>query len=578
MFGVKKFPHNEGYPTPESTPAGRTCLTLQIPANSAWWAVYIGLLYTLTSEWSWQQMEGGMSKEDAAIEAQTILDDALALAETNVCGTMVEAPYWDDTTGDDADDEAPANDQPWYGVWDGETFVESISYWAVTAFLATGVSEGAAISFITPLRKFRLLLKANPHGAKVLILMDSNIFQLVDLFSATDEVVSVDIASPGSTLMLVHSGEHNPSATPDENGNYVVDVIKKELTEAEVTPPNQRVNEDTGVYQISPDNGTTWNDAPQSDPRTSPAYLLPHLTPYSGIECDVATRMTAQLKDTLDIFIASGDAAQAVTGWLALLVFPLGVVGWVFDVLLAIANLLIDNGQAAIEAAFTTEVYDSVRCSFQCFIDANGQITQSGLDQAYDEIKANNPGLVATVIDELRFFFGDVPMNNAGVIRDETGTCDDCPDCTWCHLFDASSGWTGATSLLWVSGTGTAASFDGTRWTNGLSGDGRARLIALKFSGAAAKHFLQFIALGDVPNWHFKRDCTGDDYVNTGTEFTPTSSSLIGTSWDAPAGKVLVSDAVYVYRYTVDVSGAFHLDSLKMMGQDGTAPYDENCP
>jgi len=579
MFGDKQFPHNEGYPTPEDTPTEKTCLTLQIPANAAWWAIYIGLLYTLTDENAWQQMEGGMSKEDAAIEAQAIFDEALALAETNVCGTMVEAPYWDDSSGDDADDEAPPNDQPWYGVWDGETFVESMSYWAVTAFLATGISEGAAIEFITPLRTFRLTLRKNPHGAKLLVFMDSNLFQLIDLFGSSDEIVTVPIASPGSTLMLVHSGEHNEEATPDANGNYVVDVIKSHLSVDDVIPPSQRVNPDTMIFQTSPDGGTTWNDNPAADPRTNSAYLLPHLTPYSGLKCDGAARMTAQLKDTLDIFIASGDAAQSITGWLALLVFPLGVVGWLLDALIALANLLIDNGQAAIEAAFTDEVWDDIQCSFYCGVDSNGRISQEHLDAAYEEIKANHTGLIATVIDELRFFFGDVPMSNAVVVRDETGDCSGCNACDWCTQMNVTNGWEGVESLKWVSGTGTAASYDGTKWNNGLSGDGRARVVALKFADTASKHLTQFIAFGSVNGWHFKRDCSGNDYVNTGTEFTPRIDGTLGSSWDAPGGTpVAVTSAVYVYRYTVDVSGSFSLNSLKMMGHDGVPPYTENCP
>lgn len=460
MFGNKEFGKHVGYPTPESTPEDSTCLMLQIPANPAWWAIYAGLLLTLTDEDAWQQFEGGMSREDAAAEAAEIYQDAMDRANTDECSINIGAPYWDDENGDDADDEQPVDEQDWYGFWDGETFLESVAYWAVTAFLATGVSEGAAIEFITPLRKFRLLLKSNPHGAKLLVLMDSNIFQLIDTFSSSDDVISVDIVSPGSTLTIVHTGEHNPSATPDANGNYVIDVIRKRLWEAEVTPPNQRVDPDTNIFQITVDGGTTWNSAEGSDPRTNDAYKLQPLEPYTGIECDVAARLTAQLKDTLDIFIASGDAAQSVTGWLALLLLPFGLVGWFIDVLLAIANVLIDIGQANIEAAFTEGVWDDIKCSFFCRVDDVGQISQADLDSAYDEIVANHAGVVANVINELRLFFGDVAMSNAGVVRDETDTCDDCL-CGWERCVDFTTVCPSDFSLVYGDCDGT----------NGITGE-----------------------------------------------------------------------------------------------------------
>lgn len=573
----KNFSGQRGFPTPDTLPETSACRTFFIPANDDWLGLLDGAIAILREEWAYYQW-GSFTPAEAAQKWNEIINQAYEDSLTEVCG-VVPAPYWDDTDGSDADDEAPEDDQDWYGFWDGETFLESISYWAVTAFLATGVSEGAAIEFITPLRKFRLLLKRDPHGAKLLVYMDANIFQLVDLFSATEDVVSVDIVSPGSTLMLVHTGEHNPSATPDADGHYTVNVLRKELTEAEVTPSTVRVNLDTNIFQISPDGGTTWNNAAGCDPRTNDAYFLPPLTPYEGIRCDVAARMVAQLKDTLDIFLASGDAAQSVTGWLGLLVIPFGLVGWFVDLLLAGANALIDIGQSNIEEAFTEEVYADILCSFFCVVDDSGRLTQAALERAYDEIEATHAGIVANVIAELRFFYGDVPMLNAGVTRDDEGDCSECEDCEWCTLMDTTNGWEGYTSLQWVSGTGTAATLSAGVWTNGLSGDGRARVIALKFAGAAGKHLLQFITHGDVNGWHFKYDCTGDDYINTGTSFTPVSEGASGSSWDAPSHvPVLVTSAVYIFRNTIDTPGDFHLDQLKMMGRDASPPFDENCP
>lgn len=419
----------------------------------------LGALSQLVLQTTWQ------GDPDDILLAQGRSTNLLGMFSTPACDAIVPAPYWDDTNGDDSDDELPESEQDWYGVWDGETFVEALSYWAVTAFLATGVSEGAAIEFITPLRTFRLTLKANEHGAKLLVFMDSNIFQLVDLFSPTDALVQVDIVSPGSTLMLVHSGEHNPSATPNGDGDYEVNIIRKELTEAEVSPPNQRIDPDTNIFQITVDGGDHWNNAECSDPRTSDAYLLPPLEPYDGIECDVAARMVAQFQDTLAIFIESGDAAQFATEVLALAAATVPLVGWLVDLLIIVGNVLVDIGQSNIEDAFTSTVYDDMRCAFFCQVNSDGQLSQEQLNKAYDDLSALHPGTVANVIDELRLFYGDVAMNNAGVVRDETGTCDECICLFWPRQFDfcgTLDGWTITCGTLTANGIQSVNSCEGS--------------------------------------------------------------------------------------------------------------------
>lgn len=582
MFGEKEFGHHVGFPTPEETPEERTCLTFNVPANAAWWGVMTGLVIALTEEENWQQFEGGMSVEDAAADASVMVWDALdRAAASDSCLTEIDAPFWDESSGDDADDQAPPEEQSWFGVWDGETFVEALSYWAVTAFLMTGVSEGAAIRFITPLRTFRLTLKKNQHGAKLLALMDSNIFQLIDLFSATDETVQVDIVSPGSTLMLVHSGEHNPDATPNTDGFYEVNVIKSELTENDVVPPNIRwTDTDTLTFQTTDDGGSTWDDNPTADPRYNPQGLLKPLTPYSGIECDVAERMAAQLKATLDIFIATGDAAQFATGVLALLVFPFGLAGWFLDALILVANVLIDIGQADIEAAFTSTVYDDIKCAFSCFIDSNGQIKQSALDAAYNQIQAAHPGVVATTIDELRFFYGDVPMNNAGVSRTETGDCSACPSCDWIVEWDFTGGNTHDWQIVMVADSTPRGSFIGGRFIGTHQGGSVCLTLMKALAGihvTESSVFIESFHGTGIGNVHRTFDLT--DMTNPGVAGTvKETDALISIS---PAQWQIASTAEFdvTLGYSMDWicdsndTGRVNVYKLRLAGT-GTPPSD----
>lgn len=424
----------KGFPTP-NTASGIDAYLLFLFPDETWAQWILGALEPMDTPENYYE-SGELTTDEAAEQFRLIVEQAPynLLPESDT----VPAPYWDEANGDDADDEAPIDDQHWYGQWDGETFLETVSYVFLTAFLSTLVSPQAAIKFLTIPRTFRLMVRQTPHGAKLLLFLDGGLYGVINGYAPLDHVVEMIVVSPGTEMLLVHSGEHDPSATPDEDGNYTIDCVRMRLDADEVTPPYIRYDGDPPVYQTTNDGGVTWVDQPESDPRYSPTSHLTPLDPYTGIECDVAARMTAQLHDTLDIFIATGDAAQFATGVIAIAVFPLGLVGWFIDLLLFVANALIDIGQSTIEAAFTEAVYDDIQCTLSCYIDENGQISQTSLDTAYEVIKADHAGVVATVIDELRFFYGDAAMSNAGVARDETGDCSACPDCDWVVEYDFS--------------------------------------------------------------------------------------------------------------------------------------------
>lgn len=196
MFGEKTFP-GVGYPTPTDIPETTTCLTLQIPASAEWWAVTVGLLYWLTLDWNWQQFEGGLSRDDAVARYVQMLDDALAVAAAaNTCDLIsVPAPYWDEDS--DVDDSLPVSEQVWYGkVLDpiappGELdFIEDITLWTFTGFVAFAAGVDAAIYFKTNVGRFYLTIR------------DTDIVQLIRI--VVDAVDMATVTTPGA-----NSGEIN---------------------------------------------------------------------------------------------------------------------------------------------------------------------------------------------------------------------------------------------------------------------------------------------------------------------------------------------------------------------------------
>jgi len=449
-------------PTPDSTPETSACRSFSVPDNDDWLGLLMGALNVLSQEWAYYPW-GSLTPAEAADKWNDIINQAYADSFTSSCGGMIQAPYWDDESGDDADDEVAPEDQTWYGQWDGETFTESLAYVFLTNFLSTLVSTGAAIKFLTIPRAFRVAVRQNPHGANLLLFLDGGLFKVINGYSPVDKVAEFLISSPGTELLLVVDDTHDPDATPNSDGVYVVDVIRKRLAVDEVQPPNIRFTGTPPTMQTTYDDGATWIDTPESDPRYNPAALLTPLTPYGGIECDVAARMTAELEDTLTNFIAAGDAAQFATEIMALIAFPFGWVGWILDVILLAFDTLIDIGQANIEAAFTSTVYDDIRCTFNCYVDDNGQISQTSLDAAYEQIKTDHPGTVASTIDTLRWLYTDVAMSNAGVTRDETGDCSGCDSCEWVYEWDFTDGSTHGWRIYTDTSLGSYGAYDGTR-------------------------------------------------------------------------------------------------------------------
>jgi hypothetical protein len=418
------------YLTPDSIPSGVFCRTLGIPNDPTWTALVDGALTPLMEPDAWRKL-GALTPQECADAWRAMLYASWQGALD--CDT-VPAPFWDEDSGDDTPTEAPASTQDWYGRWDGETFLESVSYVFLSSFLASLIGAQAAIKYLTIPRAFRVLIRQNPHGANLLLFLDGGLYKVINGYSPVDKIAEFLIASPGSELMLVVDSTHDPDSTPNAHGDYVVDVIRTRLTSDDVVPPFTRYDGTPPVYQTSYDDGVTYYDTPSSDVRHAPFARFPPLAPYDNARCDAAARMTAQLKEAIHTMCVVTDAAQAVTDLLEIIILPSGLVGLLLDLFFTVCNWIIDNGQAVVLAAMTDAVYDDIECALFCFVAANGSITQTNLDSAWEKAKAEHPGTVATVIDEVRFIFTDNIFSNADVKRTETGTCDSC-DCTWCYQY-----------------------------------------------------------------------------------------------------------------------------------------------
>lgn len=174
---------------PASLPTERLCRSINVPNSREWLGIFDAILLQAVSQWAWEAVPENVTPEEAAAFWQEIVN-AYWDEETCALPESVPTPYWDDA--EDTDDEAPADDQPWYGHVEGNTFIEDIGEWVVAGFLAEAVSPQAAIFYRTYERKFRLaFLKGGPAGA-VRVLIDNAAEIFLDLTGDEEEVVEYD--------------------------------------------------------------------------------------------------------------------------------------------------------------------------------------------------------------------------------------------------------------------------------------------------------------------------------------------------------------------------------------------------
>lgn len=470
MFGEKKFT-GVGFPTPVSIPDETTCLLIQVPANTAWWALMVGVLYTLTLEWNWRQFEGGLDPNVAAAKWQEILDQALDIASvSNSCDYDVPAPYWDDDTADDADDEGTIVEQPWYGeiVNEGVTWREQVGIWAITAFLAIAATPGAAIAFLPFANKFVLAFKQHSIGAIVKVLLDGVEMVTVDTYAPTDGIQNVTISLPAPVglrafdvdapvLWVMNTGDANPAVT----GTPTMAVIRKRLDQTEVTPSNIRWDATCDCTQQTPDGGDTWVDSPTQDPRYSSIFQLPART-GGDPHCDSAQQMHDRIKNMLDAVITSSNILQAINGVVALVSIFLFEFGIIIEAIWAFVSTIFNIGTTTLDAALTETVYDDLLCILYCEIESDGTVTQGDFDTIYARVNDEIGGVAAIAITNVLLSIGNVGLTNAGALGEVTGDCDSC-DCGWEHCVNLLDVLPETVTILtgtWVSTQGVRFEFD----------------------------------------------------------------------------------------------------------------------
>lgn len=210
-------------------------------------------------------------------------------------------------------------------------------------------------------------------------------------------------------------------------------IVRKLLTPNEISPANQRWDETCDCPQTTPDNGTTWNDAPGLDTRHADGYRQPALS-TGDPQCDAAANMVEQVRQAVDLIVSRGTLVGAVSPLLSLWLLAVGPVGWLAELIVIGVEAILTIGVVAVDAAFTSGVYDDLLCIFYANMDADGQVSAA----QFADILTAIDGLDSVVNATMDAFFnvwGEVGLSNAGATGSETGDCSACA-CPGCFVWD----------------------------------------------------------------------------------------------------------------------------------------------
>lgn len=443
---------------------------ITVAYNPAWTPVLMGACLALLLPSTW---EGTHDEKITALNRAATLQ---LLLQNDV--TEIPAPYWDDEDAEDADDEMPPAEQPWYGqiviIDDNLTFVENIGFWLIVGFVAYAGTPAAAIAFYPIARRFVVSFKKHDLGGIIKAFVDGAEVGQADSYSPSSGVGEMTIVMPEPTMGLLDddlppvlwlemSDEFNPAVEGEPN----IQIFRKRLTESEVTPANLRYNAECDCVEMTPDGGTTWNRADGSDPRRAAGFRLP---PRTGVDrkCDAAANMLKWLKDFIDSVtdaLAGGALAfQVANQVLAFYELIFGEVGVLIGLVIEAASILFGIGAGALEAAFTSDQYDLLLCIFLCAADADGQISADGFASIQSQVNLQLNVTAALVANLILGSQGEVGVSNAGAIGVETGDCSDCDDCGWCYRFDDDHQLGDWENLYWNSPSNPLPTFSDGFW------------------------------------------------------------------------------------------------------------------
>jgi len=366
-----------------------------------------------------------------------------------------------------------------------------------------------------------------------------------------------------------------------------VEIIRGRLSSQDFSNPALRYNPDTDLIEYSPDGGTTWNNAPEYDPRHASIYLYPPLV-SSDVRCDAAANMVKWMKDFIDSLTELLEAGALA---FALVNKALEIMALVFDpsVLLLLiteaCETIFGIGGTALLAAFTPDQYELLLCIFYCNLGLNGRTSAAGLARIESQVGEQLNTVAALVVNLLLLIQGEVGLSNAGTLGAETGDCSDC-DCDWCYTFffdDSDGGWTLRSAWEGL--------YTGAAWIAIYSSADAGKNVVIEHtipSGTILKSMtLNFdyvlgstggCPAGETRGAFLRYLNSGGDYINTANSALPLDTGSYDNTIALIATNTPVKVQVNIWCAQCDHSdGAVTIHSVTLRGEGDNPFGTDNC-
>ncbi len=237
-----------------------------------------------------------------------------------------------------------------------------------------------------------------------------------------------------------------------------------------------------GTLEKSTDGGTTWLPAPENDPRNnSPQFPPLNTDDPESTKCIAATGMVdlikQQISDQFTDDMGRYTIGQLITDWIKTLLNDGGNI--LEGLVTIIQNQVFALGVAALTAALTDTVYDTLKCIFLCNMDSDGTFDEGDVSAISSQITDQIGGIASLFLNHLVGLLGATGLTNLARSSGATsGDCSDCPDCTCAGVVGfETSGY--STVLSWDEDTCTVTlqsvetpGFPGTQTIGFDFGDG----------------------------------------------------------------------------------------------------------
>jgi len=279
----------------------------------------------------------------------------------------------------------------------------------------------------------------------------------------------------------------------------------------EQTPQGQRVRED-GLFEQT-FNGIDWSLI-TNDPRLMGMVLFPPPpgAPSDQKRCNAAKSARDSLKLITDQLLADSavweSIATLITAIIALLAQWLGSAGLIIGALaMAIAYGIWIIGSAALQAALTEEVWDTLECIFFCHFEQDGSCTEQGWQQIKQDVFEQIGGIAEVWLWNSVNGLGPVGLTNlAWAEPDAVGDCAACvcPEaCTNTPIINPVYGGQNLTQI-----DETTWQIESVPWD--FNPDWQIAAIIFSESGLACCELGAQSPISGVPNIYELADCDGN--------------------------------------------------------------------